>query len=127
MLPRPPRSTRTDTLFPYTTLFRSGRQRARVGLRELLHARRSRFDPIPAEIEIALPVIWHFDDKAAECLIVAHPRLACRIEFAGELQYDRRDVRIERRCSRSRVGGRKRTYQGTSRTGVGYGKEVTVR
>src|SRR3546814_7402781 len=23
---RPPRSTRTDTLFPYTTLFRSGRQ-----------------------------------------------------------------------------------------------------
>src|SRR3546814_2888743 len=24
---RPPRSTRTDTLFPYTTLFRSGHQR----------------------------------------------------------------------------------------------------
>src|SRR3546814_2606137 len=32
MIPRPPRSTRTDTLFPYTTLFRSGdrrQQRAR--------------------------------------------------------------------------------------------------
>src|SRR3546814_5302332 len=26
MIRRPPRSTRTDTLFPYTTLFRSGRQ-----------------------------------------------------------------------------------------------------
>src|SRR3546814_12030354 len=26
MLRRPPRSTRTDTLFPYTTLFRSERQ-----------------------------------------------------------------------------------------------------
>src|SRR3546814_14715681 len=25
MLPRPPRSTRTDTLFPYTTLFRSNK------------------------------------------------------------------------------------------------------
>src|SRR3546814_19320354 len=25
MTPRPPRSTRTDTLFPYTTLFRSSR------------------------------------------------------------------------------------------------------
>src|SRR3546814_7683988 len=25
MIPRPPRSTRTDTLFPYTTLFRAGR------------------------------------------------------------------------------------------------------
>src|SRR3546814_5480070 len=24
MIPRPPKSTRTDTLFPYTTLFRSG-------------------------------------------------------------------------------------------------------
>src|SRR3546814_6150992 len=27
MLRRPPRSTRTDTLFPYTTLFRSPRRR----------------------------------------------------------------------------------------------------
>src|SRR3546814_2802318 len=26
MIRRPPRSTRTDTLFPYTTLFRSGHQ-----------------------------------------------------------------------------------------------------
>src|SRR3546814_16591046 len=29
MIRRPPRSTRTDTLFPYTTLFRSGRGRRR--------------------------------------------------------------------------------------------------
>src|SRR3546814_5658282 len=29
MIRRPPRSTRTDTLFPYTTLFRSGGQRER--------------------------------------------------------------------------------------------------
>src|SRR3546814_3095046 len=28
MIRRPPRSTRTDTLFPYTTLFRSGRRGA---------------------------------------------------------------------------------------------------
>src|SRR3546814_6633334 len=27
MIPRPPKSTRTDTLFPYTTLFRSSDQR----------------------------------------------------------------------------------------------------
>src|SRR3546814_6618322 len=27
MIPRPPRSTRTNTLFPYTTLFRSANQR----------------------------------------------------------------------------------------------------
>src|SRR3546814_6847875 len=29
MIRRPPRSTRTDTLFPYTTLFRSGREQQR--------------------------------------------------------------------------------------------------
>src|SRR3546814_3570145 len=29
MIRRPPRSTRTDTLFPYTTLFRSGRSAVR--------------------------------------------------------------------------------------------------
>src|SRR3546814_1173901 len=32
MIRRPPRSTRTDTLFPYTTLFRSGRCRRRFGM-----------------------------------------------------------------------------------------------
>src|SRR3546814_19672539 len=30
MIRRPPRSTRTDTLFPYTTLFRSNRPRVRA-------------------------------------------------------------------------------------------------
>src|SRR3546814_18368585 len=33
MLRRPPRSTRTDTLFPYTTRFRSGRKRGTRGSR----------------------------------------------------------------------------------------------
>src|SRR3546814_2292005 len=31
MIRRPPRSTRTDTLFPYTTLFRSAEKRADIG------------------------------------------------------------------------------------------------
>src|SRR3546814_9523253 len=40
MIRRPPRSTRTDTLFPYTTLFRSGKLRPEAcsaldGIREL--------------------------------------------------------------------------------------------
>src|SRR3546814_13733902 len=35
MIRRPPRSTRTDTLFPYTTLFRShGKQHSRSETRE---------------------------------------------------------------------------------------------
>src|SRR3546814_2345103 len=32
MIRRPPRSTRTDTLFPYTTLFRSIVKKANVGM-----------------------------------------------------------------------------------------------
>src|SRR3546814_5500097 len=40
MIRRPPRSTRTDTLFPYTTLFRSLR---RLGI--------ARLDSIPAFLE----------------------------------------------------------------------------
>src|SRR3546814_2524209 len=35
MIRRPPRSTRTDTLFPYTTLFRSAEQIDRDDLREV--------------------------------------------------------------------------------------------
>src|SRR3546814_13885874 len=41
MIPRPPRSTRTDTLFPYTTLFRSlvritgGRDHAQSGFTDI--------------------------------------------------------------------------------------------
>src|SRR3546814_2036508 len=36
MIRRPPRSTRTDTLFPYTTLFRSIHERRFSGLVEML-------------------------------------------------------------------------------------------
>src|SRR3546814_5289348 len=42
MIRRPPRSTRTDTLFPYTTLFRScwGRNPASTGTRSSSHESR---------------------------------------------------------------------------------------
>src|SRR3546814_7068426 len=43
MIRRPPRSTRTDTLFPYTTLFRSGRARPESGHADVDHPLR----PIP--------------------------------------------------------------------------------
>src|SRR3546814_4628010 len=40
MIRRPPRSTRTDTLFPYTTLFRSDRSRRRCRSGRLAMRRR---------------------------------------------------------------------------------------
>src|SRR3546814_4024186 len=49
MIRRPPRSTRTDTLFPYTTLFRShGAHRAWVGA-ELDH----RLDRVADDVALA--------------------------------------------------------------------------
>src|SRR3546814_13961901 len=38
MLRRPPRSTRTDTLFPYTTLFRSGTKRRYASIGDIFVA-----------------------------------------------------------------------------------------
>src|SRR3546814_9190927 len=40
MIRRPPRSTRTDTLFPYTTLFRSDAQILSNGQRQLVIVRK---------------------------------------------------------------------------------------
>src|SRR3546814_5579975 len=48
MIRRPPRSTRTDTLFPYTTLFRSARvvDDDRTGREHLGHPLRRRRGPL---------------------------------------------------------------------------------
>src|SRR3546814_18775351 len=51
MIRRPPRSTRTDTLFPYTTLFRSGATAAQTEK----GFRRSMSD---TEIRIAINDLW---------------------------------------------------------------------
>src|SRR3546814_14564515 len=46
MIRRPPRSTRTDTLFPYTTLFRSTPERELLG-REALGTVDTAIDALP--------------------------------------------------------------------------------
>src|SRR3546814_5904017 len=48
MIRRPPRSTRTDTLFPYTTLFRS--RRAHAALAHAVRATQVEFDAVHAGI-----------------------------------------------------------------------------
>src|SRR3546814_11537149 len=68
MIRRPPRVTRTDTLFPYTTLFRSGRDG--VGGRELHQYPRQRDDHAVAQrmavgIVDRLEMIDVADDQAA--------------------------------------------------------------
>src|SRR3546814_249147 len=55
MLRRPPRSTRTDTLFPYTTLFRSNPQ---VERQPVIHL------PIVLDVDAELEII-RFDRRIA--------------------------------------------------------------
>src|SRR3546814_14215453 len=77
MIRRPPRSTRTDTLFPYTTLFRSawrgdanrkraarmaGRRMAvskrKRGQHELTHSRRSRSEEHTSELQSLMRISY---------------------------------------------------------------------
>src|SRR3546814_7537614 len=55
MIRRPPRSTSTDTLFPYTTLFRSGRSRAPVRRGPAHGAVRRRGTPVQQDPAGCLP------------------------------------------------------------------------
>src|SRR3546814_12612737 len=77
MIRRPPRSTRTDTLFPYTTLFRSHVARRRAtGDRHLARRFRPRShdgdDPPAGRAHPArLPDGQPFDDPAGDPLPVA--------------------------------------------------------
>src|SRR3546814_1424148 len=58
MIRRPPRSTRTDTLFPYTTLFRSIDIQLRSGPNAKMRKHlRGQSDP-PSSINLEL---WHSD------------------------------------------------------------------
>src|SRR3546814_11649949 len=52
MIRRPPRSTRTDTLFPYTTLFRSG---VKIFSEVTLIGRRQRADDAEVDCQITRP------------------------------------------------------------------------
>src|SRR3546814_5525448 len=55
MIRRPPRSTRTDTLFPYTTLFRSPPSRKASGHRPLPVASNLLADNMPIDSQKAMP------------------------------------------------------------------------
>src|SRR3546814_7553867 len=57
---RPPRSTRTDTLFPYTTLFRSGR--GRMGMERAADERLTREDMR------SKPVVLSIDSRVQQAI-----------------------------------------------------------
>src|SRR3546814_9308570 len=69
MIRRPPRSTRTDTLFPYTTLFRSVDGR-RAGVGQRLRLERTLPSPLPQRggmvALVALQLVGHPQEGAVE-------------------------------------------------------------
>src|SRR3546814_11710959 len=87
---RPPRSTRTDTLFPYTTLFRS---RARIGL-ELDDAQRAVARLGAAELIEFQPIA----DHVLDAVII---EIRCIVAAVGAGQHEiisnqpRRDVALD--------------------------------
>src|SRR3546814_16987101 len=122
MILRPPRSTRTDTLFPYTTLFRS--------------PRRGRLDPARgAAPRIAHP---HIDRLGAARLAaeidmgdIARQRESLPADRDAEIVGDRCDADRARRRHRARVAliaaARDALAHGPDRKSAVEGKSVSVR
>src|SRR3546814_11145484 len=67
MIRRPPRSTRTDTLFPYTTLFRSLRRQVHQTIAKVSDdiSRRYTFNTAIAAIMELMNALARFDDASA--------------------------------------------------------------
>src|SRR3546814_8715996 len=71
MIRPPPRSTRTATLFPYPSLFRSGEQKALLVGIVLAHARLQSVDEGAAPILLLDEVAAHLDDRRRAALFEA--------------------------------------------------------
>src|SRR3546814_11524722 len=96
MIRRPPRSTRTDTPFPYTTLCRSGRGIANVGCeqqRQAAAARRAvteRDDRLRAGAHLAIDVA----DAGLGTERAEHRRFVARPVFLNVEPGDRKSTRL---------------------------------
>src|SRR3546814_4626501 len=96
MIRRPPRSTRTDTLFPYTTLFRSTNKH-RACLDPLLERKTSK--EIARMIGLAKPTVDQRLTKARSILGV-DTRDQAAVEYARlKKKYDRITYRSEEHTS----------------------------
>src|SRR3546814_2324538 len=92
MIRRPPRSTRTDTLFPYTTLFRSGIDGAPLGDREALGDQRLDADIVGARRDGALDLgLEPRLERLEERVLQFDAQRQHAVEEAG----DRRQVLLE--------------------------------
>src|SRR3546814_11815156 len=79
MIRRPPRSTRTDTLFPYTTLFRSGLAVA-VGVAE-------QGDPVRRHAARARPAHHPFHHRAFDAAVLRSEEHTSELQSLMRISY----------------------------------------
>src|SRR3546814_4926270 len=99
MIRRPPRSTRTDTLFPYTTLFRS---ELSAGTHEALHAQRHigwqllHREQTAEIMRNAVKTAAMHDACAAVtgAVVMTQPHRIDEFRLAGEIDIDRKSTRL---------------------------------
>src|SRR3546814_2589330 len=92
MIRRPPRSTRTDTLFPYTTLFRSvveyATELVHRALDELLgHEVALVPHGVQGVVEQLDPVTEHSDDASAQLLVVRSEEHTSELQSLMRISY----------------------------------------
>src|SRR3546814_10540983 len=110
MIRRPPRSTRTDTLFPYTTLFRSDAaltqaSEQRLGVADALSAAkqkvvdaRTALDSARTDRQAAQRVLAEGEERIRQCRRGAAVQAACR-RHADLLKLEEQHSRSEEHTS----------------------------
>src|SRR3546814_20280158 len=136
MMPRPPRSTRTDPLFPYTALFRSTQRRHRTAGERLRKPRQRRGGRAALVEQLARPV-GGFVQGLFELVARIHTGrwMRQRDQFGQRLQrfaaarWRRGGQRIEpvAKRFRHRAAGLIQHRQRVDRKSVVSGKSVSVR
>src|SRR3546814_14133807 len=101
MIRRPPRSTRTDTLFPYTTLFRSHDSQVAIPL-AILSAQRITHCYDLMDAAYCSPIIRAHSESLGHVPLIDHnPRGGTKLEFAPH-----QAQRFTERSTVERVNGR---------------------
>src|SRR3546814_13948453 len=111
MIRRPPRSTRTDTLFPCTTLFRSLTRKRKLGSRGVENRAKA--------LEAALRYLPSFKASLTRCRIAAASATSCGLRSKpwGNCQRNRYSLaRIEWDADRTRCRLRTQSAERVSET-----------